>query len=81
MLATPLAFLLASLAAHIQPPPTTLAELEEYMRTTVNKEIPRESLEFGPELGSGEFGAVYEGNEQTLTSDSRTIVAMPVISK
>jgi len=44
------------------PPPTTLAELEEYMRTTVNKEIPRESLQFGPELGSGEFGAVYEGS-------------------
>jgi len=43
------------------PPPTTLAELEEYMRSTVNKEIPRESLQFGPELGSGEFGAVYEG--------------------
>jgi len=42
-------------------PPTTLAELEEYMRSTVLKEIPRSSLEFGAELGSGEFGAVCEG--------------------
>ena len=31
------------------------------MRNTVNKEIPRDSLEFGAELGSGEFGAVYKG--------------------
>ena len=31
------------------------------MRTTVNKEIPRDSLEFGAELGSGEFGSVFEG--------------------
>jgi len=43
------------------PPPTGLAELEEYMRQTVCKEIPRELLEFGAELGSGEFGAVVEG--------------------
>ena len=32
------------------------------MRNTVNKEIPRDSLEFGAELGAGEFGAVYKGN-------------------
>ena len=31
------------------------------MRTVVCKEIPRDALTFGSELGSGEFGAVYEG--------------------
>ena len=45
-----------------QAPPTTLKELEEYIRNTVNKEIPRDSLEFGAELGAGEFGAVYKGD-------------------
>ncbi len=31
------------------------------MRSTVNKEIDRSKLEFGSELGQGEFGAVFEG--------------------
>ena len=31
------------------------------MRSTVNKELARDLLEFGAELGAGEFGAVYEG--------------------
>jgi serine/threonine protein kinase len=44
-----------------QAPPTGLADLEQYMRSTVNKEILRSLLEFGSELGAGEFGAVYEG--------------------
>lgn len=36
------------------------------MRQTVCKEIPRELLEFGAELGSGEFGAVVEGMVDSL---------------
>nr|BAG55488.1 receptor-type protein tyrosine kinase [Monosiga ovata] len=43
------------------PPPTTLAELETYMRETVGKEIDRADLTFGAELGAGEFGQVFEG--------------------
>ncbi len=31
------------------------------MRDTVGKEIRRTDLEFGNQLGQGEFGAVYEG--------------------
>ncbi len=31
------------------------------MRDTVGKEINRDDLEFGKELGTGEFGAVFEG--------------------
>ena len=45
----------------VQPPPSGVAELEEYMRNTVGKEIDRNDLEFGKELGAGEFGAVFEG--------------------
>ena len=33
------------------------------MRSTVNKEIDRSKLEFGSELGAGEFGAVFEGTK------------------
>ena len=44
-----------------QAPPTTLKELEEYIRDIVRKELSRDSIEFGPELGSGEFGAVFRG--------------------
>ena len=45
----------------LQPPPSTVLELEEYMRSVVGKEINRDDIEFGSELGSGEFGAVFEG--------------------
>ncbi len=31
------------------------------MRDVVGKEIDRASIEFGSELGSGEFGSVFEG--------------------
>ena len=48
-------------AANNQAPPTDLLELEAYMRDTVGKEIRREDIEFGAELGVGEFGSVCEG--------------------
>ncbi len=38
-----------------------MAELEAYMRDVVGKEIDRSAIEFGSELGSGEFGSVFEG--------------------
>jgi hypothetical protein len=31
------------------------------MRIVVGKEIPRECLELGAQLGAGEFGSVLEG--------------------
>ena len=54
-------FLLSLPCLTAQPPPKDLAGLEEYIRDTFNKEIPRELIEFGAELGAGEFGAVFEG--------------------
>ena len=42
-------------------PPTDLAGLEVYLRDTCAKEISRTCLQFGSELGKGEFGAVWEG--------------------
>lgn len=44
-----------------QAPPTGVAALEEYMRSVVRKEISRADIEWGAELGAGEFGAVHEG--------------------
>ena len=65
----------------MQAPPSTVAELEEYMRNTVLKEIPRELLEFGAELGSGEFGAVYEGLYNRPQPDDKLKVAIKMLRK
>jgi hypothetical protein len=35
--------------------------LERYLRDTVGKELWRDDLEIGKQLGAGEFGAVHEG--------------------
>jgi len=45
------------------------------MRTTVNKEIPRDSLEFGAELGSGEFGSVFEGERSRCVAHDQAFIA------
>ena len=53
-----------------QAPPTEIGALEAYIRDTVRKEISRDSLEFGSELGSGEFGAVYRGEHSATDVES-----------
>ncbi len=49
----------------MQPPPADLAGLQDYMRSVVGKEILRNDLEIGTELGRGEFGSVNEGHHQS----------------
>ena len=42
-------------------PPKTCADLEKYLRDTLGKGIERSQITFGPLLGRGEFGEVFEG--------------------
>jgi hypothetical protein len=55
-----------------QDPPKTAIELEFYLRNTLKKEMPRESVLLGEPLGKGEFGEVFEGMPQNLPGRSHT---------
>nr|BAG55491.1 receptor-type protein tyrosine kinase [Monosiga ovata] len=63
------------------PPPSDLAGLIAYIRDTCNKEIDRLMLEFGTELGSGEFGAVFEGLYTKNDEDDKQKVAIKMLRK
>ncbi len=65
----------------MQAPPTTLAELEEYIRETVRKELSRGTIEFGPELGAGEFGAVFRGEHVATDVESGALTKQTVAIK
>jgi hypothetical protein len=54
-------FIYIILFLNSKAPPKDLHELADFLRNTVRKEIPRDTIEFGAELGAGEFGAVFEG--------------------
>ncbi len=58
-LVTSSTFRLAGLSLIVQAPPSELGALSEFLSNL--KEIPRDCLLFGKEIGSGEFGAVFEG--------------------
>jgi hypothetical protein len=64
-----------------QAPPTVLSELEAYIRETVRKELSRDSITFGSELGSGEFGAVYRGEHTAADVESGTLAKQTVAIK